>query len=298
MLNPHAKPFYFYSAETCLLPLHPSPFVYPSPEGEDQVCEEDSQSDIMRLDLDTLTIILGMLSPTDIANMALSCKEMDGMIEGAPKISAVAEFYRSENERIYGVSTNLVSTLFAASYISDVSLADDVMAELVKGKRLTDMDVPFLIREMSRYSDKRVLRVVGVLRHVPGFSLCMKASHSSCSSPLHCACSNLLPGTVEVFLQIPETDVNIIVRNSIMSAPILHWILVKWYIDDMKEDARKKRILLAILKRTDLDISRSWKMKMLNGSYKAMEIAWDRTIRDEKGDLDAKDDLIAVLLDI
>jgi len=83
-----------------------------------------------------------------------------------------------------------------------------------------------------------------------------------------------------------------------MSAPILHWILVKWYIDDMKEDARKKRILLAILKRTDLDISRSWKMKMLNGSYKAMEIAWDRTIRDEKGDLDAKDDLIAVLLDI
>lgn len=294
MMNPHAKPFY---------PLCTPPFVYLPDDAEDanEVLNESEgssalkPSDILRIDLDTLTIILKMLSPTDIVNMTFSCKEMKRLIEGLPKVSAVAEFYRLKNERMYGEPTHLISALFAASYLPDVCMTNNVMAELVKGARLKESDGIFLIKEMEACSDERVTRVIGVLIgcQVPGFALCMKSGYSCYSSPLHCACSNLQPGSAEALLQIPETDVNIIVNNGIVSAPLLHWLLVKWDLSELKEDARKKRILRAILSRPDLNLRRPW--KMLTGTFKAMEIVWKCALQDEKADLNAQADLLRAL---
>lgn len=289
-MNPHAKSF-CPSVSCC--------FVNPLTLGSADECltlSSSSGTDIMHMNQDTLTMIIRRLSPEDIANVAISSKEMNEMTKGYPKISALAEYYRTKDERRYGTPTHLISALFAVSqYVHDAHVADEIMAELVKGARLTESDGPVLVKAMTPCSDESTTRVIGVLRRLPGFTLCMKSARSeNYTSPLVCVCSEARPRSTEAMLDIPETDVNVIVSNGIVCAPLLHWLLVKWDIDELKRDAAKKRIVRSILERPDQDLHRPWKMAGL-GTRKAMELVWERDLPEDKDDLEAKADLLRVL---
>jgi hypothetical protein len=261
------------------------PFVnYMDGADEDDAIELPSPSgtDIMHMNVDTLTVILRGLSPENVCNFTMSCKEMNVRF---PKTSALAEWYRTR----YG---NLIRALFAVD--PDADVADGIMDSLVRGARLEESDGPVLLEEIEMRSDARTARVIGVLRRVPGFALCMISARSDFyASPLVCACLGEKPLSTEVILDVPETDVSIIVDNGIVSAPLLHWLFVKWNIDDMKQDAAKKRIVRSILKRPDLDLARPWKMSF--GTRKPFEILWERTLPGEKDDLEAKAELLRVL---
>lgn len=290
-LNAFAKPFVPKSSVTVRNPLPPITAL------DEETGGDEDGTNIIDLPTSILCLILQYLTPSCIVCLASTCRAIRVRVQGLrlPTARAVAEFIRpKETTASRDRPSDLVSALFSAcSIISNPCVANDVMEELVRGEQLTESDGEILISKMAETSDDRTTRVLGFLRRLPGFDACMKASTDCYCSLLHCACAECRAGVAEKLLEDPQTDITTIVSNGIVDAPILHWYLIKWSVDDMKKDSRKMRIIRAMLMRPDVDLNLAWKGIFF--TRKPMEIVWDCDLPSEKDNLDAKEELLKIL---
>lgn len=262
---------------------------------------------IMRLEAGPMGLILESLMPREVIAVMATCKELREAIRGRPAARALAHFYRSRTDivevrddgeegafffgfgRFEERQTPLMHAVARASSLPNIALSVQVMEELVRGIHLTESDGRCMMRNgIGAYCDESIARALSVLARLPGFrEHFLTARDDFYASPLHCACINVKPRTAELLLRYPETDLNVIVGNGIVAAPLLHFLAVRWDADEMERDAGKARILRALLERPDLDIHRSWHIVPL-GPRKVLELVYREALPTEQDDLHAR----------